>query len=115
MVEPLDVEDSHDTPGHPNRSDREERYIIRATMDRKCLEIIGLTWDLAKQEHNLLALVIPATLNVARCLSEGRQPTPEEIRAWNTVSSELMQKMSEITASFSSVREAVTPVLNFDA
>lgn len=115
MVEPLDVEDSHDAPGHHDQSDREEGCIIRATMDRKCLEIIGLTWDLAKQEHSLLALVIPATLNVARCLSEERQPTPEEIRAWNTVSAELMRKMSEITASFSSVREAVTPVLNFDA
>ena len=84
-------------------------------MDRKCLEIIGLTWDLAKQEHNLLALVIPATLNVAKCVSEGRQPTKEEIRAWNEVSAQLTQKMSEITASFTSVREAVTPVLTFDA
>lgn len=84
-------------------------------MDRKCLEIIGLTWDLAKQEHSLLSLVIPATLNVARCLSEGRQPTREEIAAWNAVSVQLTHKMSEITASFTSVREAVTPVLPFDA
>ena len=84
-------------------------------MDRKCLEIIGLTWDLAKQEHSLLALVIPATLNVAKCISEDRHPTPEEIRAWNEVSAQLTQKMSEITASFTSVREAVTPVLKFDA
>jgi hypothetical protein len=84
-------------------------------MDRKCLEIIGLTWGLAKQEHSLLALVIPATLNVARCISEGREPTAEEIRAWNEVSAQLAQKMSEITASFTSVREAVTPVLKFDA
>jgi hypothetical protein len=84
-------------------------------MDRKCLEIIGLTWDLAKQEHALLTLVIPATLSVARCLSEGRQPTAEEIAAWNTVSTQLSRKMSEITASFASVREAVTPVLRFDA
>ena len=84
-------------------------------MDRKCLEIIGLTWDLAKQEHVLLALVIPATLNIAKCLSEGRQPTPEEIAAWNTVSTQLARKMSEITSSFTSVREAVTPILSFDA
>ena len=84
-------------------------------MDRKCLEIIGLTWDLAKQEHTLLSLVIPATLNVARCLSEGRQPTREEVTAWNMVNAQLTHRMSEITASFTSVREAVTPVLPFDA
>jgi hypothetical protein len=63
----------------------------------------------------LLALVIPATLNVAQCISEGRQPNAEEIHAWNDVNAQLMQKMSEITASFASVREAVTPMLNFDA
>ena len=84
-------------------------------MDRKCLEIIGLTWDLAKQEHNLLALVIPATLNVAKCISEGRQPTTEEILAWNEVNAQLARRMSDITASFTSVREAVTPMLRFDA
>ena len=84
-------------------------------MDRKCLEIVGLTWDLARQEHSLLALVIPATLNVARCLSEGRQPTPDEVAAWNNLSVQLTQRMSEITASFTSVREAVTPILRFDA
>jgi hypothetical protein len=86
-----------------------------AAMDRKCLEIIGLTWDLAKQEHNLLALVIPATLNVAKCISEGRQPTTEEIQAWNEVNAQLARRMSDITASFTSVREAVTPMLRFDA
>jgi hypothetical protein len=84
-------------------------------MDRKCLEIIGLTWDLAKQEHSLLTLVIPATLSVAKCLSEGRQPTSEEIAGWNAVNAQLSTRMSEITASFTSVREAVTPVLPFDA
>jgi hypothetical protein len=84
-------------------------------MDRKCLEIVGLTWDLAQQEHSLLALVIPATLNVAKCLSEGRQPTPDEVAAWNNLSVQLTQRMSEITASFTSVREAVTPILRFDA
>ena len=84
-------------------------------MDRKCLEIIGLTWELAKQEHTLLALVIPATLSVDRCLSEGRQPTSEEIANWNAVNTQLTSRMSEITASFTSVREAVTPVLPFDA
>jgi hypothetical protein len=84
-------------------------------MDRKCLEIVGLTWDLARQEHSLLALVIPATLNVAKCLSEGRQPTPDEVAAWNNLSVQLTQRMSEITASFTSVREAVTPILRFDA
>lgn len=84
-------------------------------MDRKCLEIIGLTWELAKQEHSLLTLVIPTTLSVARCLSEGRKPTSEEIADWNAVSTQLSSRMSEITASFTSVREAVTPVLPFDA
>lgn len=84
-------------------------------MDRKCLEIVGLTWDLARQEHSLLALVIPATLNVAKCLSEGRQPTADEVAAWNSLSAQLSQRMSEITASFTSVREAVTPILRFDA
>jgi hypothetical protein len=84
-------------------------------MDRKCLEIIGLTWDLAKQEHSLLTLVIPTTLSVAKCLSEGRQPTSEEIAGWNAVNAQLSTRMSEITASFTSVREAVTPVLPFDA
>jgi hypothetical protein len=84
-------------------------------MDRKCLEIVGLTWDLARQEHSLLALVIPATLNVAKCLSEGRQPTPDEVAAWNNLSAQLTQRMSEITASFTCVREAVTPILRFDA
>jgi hypothetical protein len=84
-------------------------------MDRKCLEIVGLTWNLARQEHSLLALVIPATLNVANCLSEGRQPTPDEVAAWNNLSVQLTQRMSEITASFTSVREAVTPILRFDA
>jgi hypothetical protein len=84
-------------------------------MDRKCLEIVGLTWNLARQEHSLLALVIPATLNVAKCLSEGRQPTPDEVAAWNNLSVQLTQRMSEITASFTSVREAVTPILRFDA
>lgn len=84
-------------------------------MDRKCLEIVGLTWDLARQEHSLLALVIPATLNVAKCLSEGRQPTPDEVAAWNNLSVQLTLRMSEITASFTSVREAVTPILRFDA
>jgi hypothetical protein len=84
-------------------------------MDRKCLEIIGLTWDLAKQEHSLLTLVIPATLSVAKCLSENRKPTSEEIANWNAVSAQLSSRMSEITASFISVREAVTPVLRFDA
>jgi|HubBroStandDraft_2_1064218.scaffolds.fasta_scaffold1593243_2 hypothetical protein len=84
-------------------------------MDRKCLEIVGLTWNLARQEHSLLALVIPATLNVAKCLSEGRQPTPDEVAAWNNLSVQLTQRMSEITASFTSVREAVTPFLRFDA
>ena len=84
-------------------------------MDRKCLEIVSLTWDLSRQQHSLLALVIPATLNVAKCLSEGRQPTPDEVAAWNHLSAELTQRMSEITASFKSVREAVTPILPFDA
>jgi hypothetical protein len=84
-------------------------------MDLKCLEIVGLTWNLARQEHSLLALVIPATLNVAKCLSEGRQPTPDEVAAWNNLSVQLTQRMSEITASFTSVREAVTPILRFDA
>ena len=84
-------------------------------MDRKCLEIVTLTWDLARQEHSLLALVIPATLNVAKCLSEGRPPTPDEVAAWNNLSVQLTQRMSEITASFTSVREAVTPILRFDA
>lgn len=84
-------------------------------MDRKCLEIVGLTWNLARQEHSLLALVIPATLNVAKCLNEGRQPTPDEVAAWNNLSVQLTQRMSEITASFTSVREAVTPILRFDA
>jgi hypothetical protein len=84
-------------------------------MERKCLEIVGLTWNLARQEHSLLALVIPATLNVAKCLSEGRQPTPDEVAAWNNLSVQLTQRMSEITASFTSVREAVTPILRFDA
>ena len=84
-------------------------------MDRKCLEIVGLTWNLARQEHSLLALVIPATLNVAKCLSDGRQPTPDEVAAWNNLSVQLTQRMSEITASFTSVREAVTPILRFDA
>jgi hypothetical protein len=84
-------------------------------MDRKCLEMVGLTWNLARQEHSLLALVIPATLNVAKCLSEGRQPTPDEVAAWNNLSVQLTQRMSEITASFTSVREAVTPILRFDA
>ena len=84
-------------------------------MDRKCFEIVGLTWDLARQQHSLLALVIPATLNVAKCLSEGRQPTPDEVVAWNNLSAQLTQRMSEITASFKSVREAVTPILPFDA
>lgn len=84
-------------------------------MDRKCLEIIGLTWDLAKQEHTLLSMVIPATLDIAKCLSEDRKPTPEEVKAWNAVGAELVRRMSEVTASFVSVREAVTPVLRFDA
>jgi hypothetical protein len=84
-------------------------------MDRKCLEIIGLTWELAKQEHNLLTLVVPATLSVARCLSEGRQPTSQEIADWNELNTQLSRRMSEITASFTSVRQAVTPVLPFDA
>ena len=86
-----------------------------AAMDRKCLEIIGLTWDLAQQEHSLLALIVPATLNVAKCISEGRQPTAEEIQAWNEVNGQLTHRMSDITASFASVREAVTPMLRFDA
>ena len=84
-------------------------------MYRKCLEIIGLTWELAKQEHNLLTLVVPATLSVARCLSEGRQPTSQEIADWNEVNTQLSRRMLEITASFTSVRQAVTPVLPFDA
>jgi hypothetical protein len=84
-------------------------------MDRKCLEIIGLTWDLAKQEHSLLSMVIPATLDIAKCLSEDRKPTAEQVAAWNAVSTQLTRRMSDLTASFVSVREAVTPVLEFDA
>jgi hypothetical protein len=115
MVERLDVKNSAQPFRKRSRAGSGEGCIIRADMDRKCLEIIGLTWDLAKQEHSLLALVIPATLNVAKCLSEGRQPSSEEIGAWNAVAKELAQKMSEITESFTAVREAVTPILPFDS
>jgi hypothetical protein len=65
-------------------------------MDAKCLEIIALTWDLTKKQNALLNTVIPIAHDLARCLIDGRQPTPEQVSSWDAIKAQVSQSMRRV-------------------
>lgn len=74
-----------------------------------------LTWNLAQHQQDLLGLLLPTTHEVARCMMEGRKPSPSQVDTWNAVLQQVTQRMQELTSDFSEVQRAIVPLIEFDA
>jgi hypothetical protein len=84
-------------------------------MDAECRAILRMTWDLVLREHKLLEVIMPTTQDVAKCMIEGRTPTPEQVAAWSKVSSQVAQSMVELTAALQGLRVSIDPLIGYDA
>ncbi len=80
-------------------------------MDYECRELLRLCWSLALREHELLKIMLPTTQDVAKCVIEGRQPTPEQAAAWTEVNKTVTQSMVVLTASLAGLQRSVDPVI----
>jgi hypothetical protein len=78
-------------------------------MDDKFRDILLLTWNLVKRQHELLGVIIPASHEVARCLMDDVHPTLEQVQSWEAQQKKVTQELLELTAAFALVQQAVSP------
>ncbi len=97
------------------RVKRFERRIIRADMDNKSREALSLTYEWAQHQSQLLEIVFPAMQEIARCLIDGRKPTPEQVDRWDALLPEVTRRMQQLNEDAELVRQVVTPLFRFDA
>jgi hypothetical protein len=84
-------------------------------MDIECRGLLRITWDLVLREHKLLGLMLPTTQDVAKCLIEGRKPTPEQAAAWEEANRIVTQEMLELNAGIAELQQSVDPLIRYDS
>jgi hypothetical protein len=62
-----------------------------------------------------LNLLLPTTWDVAKCMIEGRTPSPEQVAAWEQAQTLATDKMNELNGVLASLQLIVDPLFRFDA
>jgi hypothetical protein len=77
--------------------------------------VIGLTWKLVQSQQKLLEILVLTVHDMGGCLIGGRNPSQKEVDTWSEVNAQVSQDLPDINVLYESVRQAVDPLLHFDA
>ncbi len=83
-------------------------------MEIDCREILALTFNLAKQQQELIGKLVSISHEMAQCWNHGVDPTREQVQAWDQVSAKVKEQLWSLQAAFASVEQAVAP-FHFDS